>query len=343
MKPHFYIDLASSFGDVQSAVPSNIQRPVFSFLHTPFYYRQQADNYCLSQTIIGTYSYLYSHTFSIADTVSITLQVSKRHFHILYLLASPTDISLHTEHGQAIGTLSEMQGAFYYLPKGKYQLNLSRGRYQFFGFETAPKLFQLFNERSYAFLEPLLISYQHSYTEPICGPGFSVDPHHQQRLHYLCQQAKTGSLECELRLLEQLRSMIELAKESLSEYRARQENLAKLAEKARELITQYVLLEGQAFALAQLEKDLNRSLHYLNTVFKKRYQMSLREFKVQKVLELAIRSLDEGIGIKNTGYRCGFESPSTFCHFFKRQMGISAREYLQQKNPVTITRFKLPR
>lgn len=103
-----------------------------------------------------------------------------------------------------------------------------------------------------------------------------------------------------------------------------------LAVRIKRLLDKFIKEHGQEFNFSALEKDLKRSANYLNRVFKTVFGYSMRQYKEQGLLLLALQHFIMSYPITQTAYALGYNSPSAFAHFFKRMTGLSASQYINR-------------
>ncbi len=86
--------------------------------------------------------------------------------------------------------------------------------------------------------------------------------------------------------------------------------------------------------LTQLAEASGLSKDYLSQLFKKTTGVTVSDYIKKRRLSASKQLLDSGISISETAYRLGFCSESYFISCFKKEYGMTVREYLISKGKV---------
>ncbi|MBQ8552013.1 MAG: helix-turn-helix transcriptional regulator [Clostridia bacterium] len=84
-------------------------------------------------------------------------------------------------------------------------------------------------------------------------------------------------------------------------------------------------------SVSDIAAELNYSPNYLSQYFKKRMNMGLHEFLIEKKLSVAAANLLSGMNVTKCGLECGFESTSHFIRTFKAFYGVTPKQFTLQK------------
>ncbi|MBQ8600832.1 MAG: AraC family transcriptional regulator, partial [Clostridia bacterium] len=94
----------------------------------------------------------------------------------------------------------------------------------------------------------------------------------------------------------------------------------------RQLIDQSV--SSPSFSIQQLCREVKVSHAHLLKLFKEAYGMTIKEYVVQKRLELACELLlTTNLSVKSVAYSCGFSDEIHFMKTFKNAIGTTALRY----------------
>ncbi|SFR32301.1 Helix-turn-helix domain-containing protein [Robiginitalea myxolifaciens] len=79
--------------------------------------------------------------------------------------------------------------------------------------------------------------------------------------------------------------------------------------------------------LEALSKDRFVSKYHLLRLFRKYYGQTPKQYLISTRLNKSKEYLREGMGVTETCFAVGFESPSSFSKLFKSRNGVSPREF----------------
>ncbi len=81
-------------------------------------------------------------------------------------------------------------------------------------------------------------------------------------------------------------------------------------------------------SLAEVSEELSYNPKYLSHIFKEKMGMGFSEYLRMLRIKQAILLFDHGIdSVKNVAYLCGFADPLYFSSVFKKEIGLSPKEY----------------
>lgn len=128
---------------------------------------------------------------------------------------------------------------------------------------------------------------------------------------------------------------IDLAAESMLLYSLSRLNISK--NDANKLINTIVELTEAEYtdpdtSISSLAKELNYNPKYLSHLFKEKMGISFSEYLRNLRLKYAVTLLDHGIdSVKSIAFLCGFTDPLYFSSVFKKNIGVSPKEYKSKK------------
>jgi len=90
-----------------------------------------------------------------------------------------------------------------------------------------------------------------------------------------------------------------------------------------------------SLTLALMAKELGYSAKYISKLFKDNTGMTFSEYLKHTRIKHAIFLMEQGItSVKNISLLSGYKDPLYFSNVFKKEIGISASEYIKQKGNV---------
>lgn len=329
MKKTLHYRLQDYFGPAVEPKALNRAGPSLAIRHANCSYFISGPNEAIEQEFDGHYGYLYSHDLWLAESVLFSIQVDMADLHVIYLMEGQEGIYLLDSLKQPICTIAPGRARYLYLPMGRYHLSVPQGYTQLFGFYFDGKLFRQGNERPFRFLHGLIEAYRQGATEPHYSIDFRVGPRTKARIEYLLTHLECGQLNTERFVLDGLTELLLISRDKVVEEYEMSSASKLVAKRTRELLQQYVEQHGQEFRIAQLGEDQQLSMSYIKRAFLTQYKQSLSSYKNELILEKSKLLLALGTSISEVAYDCGYNSLGAFCHFFKRQTGITAQVYIQ--------------
>ena len=83
-------------------------------------------------------------------------------------------------------------------------------------------------------------------------------------------------------------------------------------------------------SLDKLSEDLFFSKYYILHEFKKKTGISLYKYIIKRKLEYSKTLIESGMPIKEVYHHCGFGDYSNFFKVFKREYGLTPKQYYNQ-------------
>ena len=111
-------------------------------------------------------------------------------------------------------------------------------------------------------------------------------------------------------------------------------SLSQLDKQFMHNITQLVddNIANSDFAISDITTNLGISRSLLHTKMKNLAGMSMGDYIRKRRLDKACQLLHDGYNVSETAYRTGFSDPSYFSKTFKKHIGISPTEYINERN-----------
>ncbi len=139
-------------------------------------------------------------------------------------------------------------------------------------------------------------------------------------------QVRLGKLDTSMQIKEAAKAHLLLITERIGEWRAN--GMRALLLKAKEYIDNNY---RKSISLEEVAEQIGISSYYLSKLFKDRFQVTfidyLKNTRLQKAKELL---LDGSMPLKEIALTIGYKDPNYFSRFFKKETGISPRDYRNQ-------------
>lgn len=83
-------------------------------------------------------------------------------------------------------------------------------------------------------------------------------------------------------------------------------------------------------SLSTIAKEMGYNAKYLSHFFKQKMQTGFSEYLRSLRLQYAVTLFEHGIDcVKNVAFLCGFSDPLYFSNIFKKELGVSPKEFVQ--------------
>lgn len=331
MKKSLHINLRTYFGQALPQDAPDLRQPMLLIRHSEKKYYERSSDWAITQEFDGKYGYLYCYELNLHEQKTIPIKIKKNDLHALYLMAGQK-IALYPKNecdNQIV--LSAQRARYFYLPKGRYQLVLPKGKSLLFGFYFDSTIFRRNYELQFDFLQPLLHAQRQLSPVPVASIDFTVAERTHAYIEQLCAELTDIDLDNESSILTHLIALIKLSKEKVfDEYKAERAD-KKLATQVHELLLQKVKHLGQEYSIDELAQLVGRHADYLNQIHKLYYGCTLTELKEATLLAMAKKLLATSPSISSSAYACGYNSVSAFTRFFQRQSGKTPSEFLNSR------------
>lgn len=109
--------------------------------------------------------------------------------------------------------------------------------------------------------------------------------------------------------------------------------LSKKVDKSNALINKILEKTEEAFdepdfSIGYLSEELGYNSKYLSHIFKEKMHVSFSEYLRTMRIKHAVTLFDHGIdSVKNVAFLCGYTDPLYFSNVFKKEVGMSPKEY----------------
>lgn len=327
MKKSLYINFRAYFGQpIADSVP-NRPKPWLHIRHAEEHYYAKEGNWAIAQEFDGKHGYLFSYDLYFEEAVVIPVRVDIGDLYVLYLVEGDADILIRDAADNLICTLVPCRARYLYVPPGDYQVELSRGKHQIFGFYFDGGIFRDGNDRSFRFLHEVIAAYQHKATDLVFSIDFLVGPKTRLHIAHLCKNLTKGNFNNETFIFDELSRLVQLSRRKVHEEYEQINPAQHLADNAIELVKAYVHTHGQAFSIQHVASDLDVTAAHLCRVFKDEQLPSPRSYKDRFLLARCKKELLHDQQLGDVAERCRFSSIASFSRFFKKHTGQTPGAY----------------
>lgn len=291
-------------------------------------FRKNKGKSCIEQSFKGRLGYLQQYNIVVDESVCIPIEIKQSDLYVAYSIHSRAKILLSDSENRHVLSLHQGRALYAYLPKGNYNLTLSPGKYQLFGFYFDVGMFDDGGDREFSFLKPLLEAHRNSSSAPLMSTDFSLDAKTEAYIHALCLRIKTGDLSSQIYMFTTMKDLIKLSKTKIEEKYEPKNYKKTIVEAAKIILESNVEAEGVRYKLTAVADRLAISLNYLQIIFKVESGETLSQFKGRIIVEKAKKLMRDGKMPKETSELCGFENLPAFYRFFKRETQMTPKDYI---------------
>lgn len=323
---------ASIFGPALQPTQAGNLTPALRIQDGTITYRKTGSRSCIEQDFKGYLGYLQHFDWVIDRDAVIPVVVKQRDIYAIYAIRTTGRLHLSDSKGWHIAELRKRRARYIYLPPGDYTLHVSAGRHQLFYFYFSIGIFDGGADDTFDFLKPLLEAHRQQSCTPLASRDFGICPVTESYIQFLCKQLKKGDLDSQIFIIDRMKELVKLSLQKIKQEHEPRSHTQALAESAKALIEINTEADGIQYKLDTLADKLNISLNYLHIVFKAETGMSLRKHINTLVCEHAKKHLHSGQSILETAYLCGFADVSGFYKFFKRQTGLTPKQFIDQQS-----------
>lgn len=311
-----------------SRMPStSVPDPIIPIRHADVHYYREGSDYAIVQDFDARDCYFYSYDITLKENLRIPVHTTMADLHACYLLRADQAVTFCANTDETLTTLSPERARFVYLPKGEYQLQLAPGSYCFFGFYFDGGLFRDGNERPFAFLQDIIQAYRANLPEPVVSIDFPAGEHTLGQIRRFCRYIKKGDIENEKFVVQELISLLKLAKEKVYDTYERTTDPELLIQRCRDLLAGRIANHGNAVRIRDVAGQLHVRPEYLSRLHQQYHQQKLNDYRDSLVLEKICGLLEEHYSLLEISVLCGFPGIRELNRFFKRKTGITPGQY----------------
>ncbi|WP_196940676.1 helix-turn-helix domain-containing protein [Sphingobacterium pedocola] len=293
-------------------------------------YRRTGSCSSIEQDFKGYLGYLQHFDWVIDRDIIIPVQVKQRDVYAIYAMRAKGHLNLTDNEGKHIMALGERRARYVYLPPGDYLLHLSAGRYQLFDFYFSIGIFDDGADETFDFLKPLLDAHRSAAAEPIVSVDFLVGAQTETYIEALCSRLIKGDLDSQIFIIVTMKELVKLSRKKIKQEYEPDDYKKSVADAAKIILDINTETYGIKCKFDTIAEKLNITLNYLQIIFKDETGLSLQQYVNELVTERAKKHLRDGLSIRITTEKCGFADISGFCKFFKREVGLTPRQFLKR-------------
>lgn len=327
MRKSAFFKTVLQFGQALSAHQVGKLAPAMRIQDSAIIYRRQQGRSCIEQEFKGFLGYLQYYEISVDADIIIPMEVGQRDIYGLYSLRVKGRMHLRDQQGKKITQFKDRRALYQYLPPSEYYLHLTAGKYQFLCYYFDIGIFDGGADESFDFLRELLDAQRTAAEAPIKTLDFRIGPVTEYTIEFLFANLKKGDLDSQVFIIHTMKELVKLALKKINEERDGMTHKARIANAAKLLIEHYVKQDGIKCNLERIADKLAISVNYLQKVFKAETGKTPTQCINELVLAFAKSRLDHGENRSDTATACGFGDLSNFYRFFKREAGLTPKEY----------------
>ncbi len=328
MKKSLHVNFRAYFGQpIADSVP-NRPKPWLHIRHAEEHYYAKEGNWAIAQEFDGKHGYLFSYDLHFEEAVVIPIRVDIGDLYVLYLVEGDADILIRDAADNLICTLAPCRARYLYVPPGDYQVELSAGGYQVFGFYFNGGISRDGNERPFRFLHEVIDAYRKEAIDSVYSIDFLVGPKTRLHIVHLCKNLTKGDFNNETFIFDELSRLIQLSKRKVQEEHEQIDAAQRLVTNAIELIEAYVHTHGQAFSIQNVGSDLEVTAAHLCHIFKQEKRPAPKSYKTHFLLVRCKKELLDYQQLGDVAERCRFSSVASFSRFFKKHTGQTPGAYI---------------
>lgn len=328
MKKSLHVNFLAHFGQAIADQTPEQPKPRLNIRQADTQYYAKEGNWAIAQEFDGKHGYLFSYDLHFEEAAVIPVRVDIADLYVLYLVEGDADILIRDAADNLICTLAPCRARYLYVPPGDYQVELSAGGYQVFGFYFDGGIFRDGNDRSFRFLHEVIAAYRNKATHLVYSIDFLVGPKTRLHIAHLCKNLTKGDFNNEIFIFDELSRLIQLSKRKIQEEHEQISAAQRLVTNAIALIEAYVHTHGQAFSIQHVAGDLEVTAAHLCHIFKRQNRPSPKSYKNRFLLTRCKKELLRYPQLGDVAERCQFSSVASFSRFFKKHTGQTPGAYI---------------
>lgn len=329
MLKSLHLHLFTHFGLPRKMTSADMPDPMVPIRHADVHYYREGSDYAIVQDFDARDCYFYSYDITLQENLRIPVHATMADLHACYLLRADQAVTFCANTDETLTTLSPERARFLYLPSGQYQLCLAPGSYCLFGFYFDGGLFRDGNERPFAFLQDVIEAYRANLPEPVVSIDFPAGEHTLGQIRRFCRCIKKGDIENEKFVVQELISLLKLAKEKVYDVYERTTDPELLIQRCRSLLAHRIALFGNTVRIRDVAGQLHVRHEYLSRLHQRYHQQKLNDYRDGLVTEKIRRLLEEPYTLLEISLLCGFPGIRELNRFFKRKTGMTPGQYIK--------------
>jgi len=270
----------------------------------------------------------YSYTIEAATRTAINFQIHNPQTHLLYHTEGRKAVRYCQYQGCEEYLFPPQQGVFLYVPETIINLYLEPGRYHIQGFTLPVDLLQCGELAEFGFLTEIIAINKIKPPQYKASIGFIASEHTRRILRDLTIKLGNKPLIPKISILQKIEDLLYLCKDKVLIARGQLCGPDLMVQQARLLISKRIAESDDLLRIKDIADTLNIRPSYLSYLHKERFGIAIMKYRNQELLKKAKYCLRQNQSIKMSTIRCGFGDESSFCHFFKRQTGLTPSGYL---------------
>lgn len=270
----------------------------------------------------------YSYTIEVATHTAINFQVHNPQTHLLYHIDGRRAVRYGQSQSCEEYLFPPHQGVFLYVPETIINVYFEPGNYHLQGFNLPVDLIELGELAEFGFLTEIIATNRLKPRQYKASIGFIASQHTRRILRDLTIELGNKPLIPKIRILRKIEDLLYLCKDKLLIAGRQLYDPDLIVQQARLLISKRIAESDDLVRIKNIANTLNIQPSYLSYLHKERFGIAIMKYRNQELLKKAKVCLRQNNSIKMSTIVCGFKNESSFCNFFKKQMGLTPSSYL---------------
>lgn len=327
MKRSLHINFSAHFGQPLANHNPDVGKPQLCIRHAEKQHYRKLSDWAITQEFDGKHGYLYGYDLQLEQAMTITVRVDMGDLHVIYVVEGNADILIHDAAANIVCTLTAGRARYLYIPPGDYQVELSRGQHQIFGFYFDGGIFRNGNERSFRFLHEIIAGYRNRSANLLHSIDFPVGPQTLRCIQHCCCNLKKGDLDNEAFVLTELTRLMQLSKEKVFTEYEQTSDPELLIHRCRQLLAKGIAYQGNKAHIKLIAPQLGARYEYLNRLHKQFYGEKLSDYRNSLLVKHVETLLVGSFSLWEVAIQSGFHGPSELNRFFKKHRGMTLAQY----------------
>lgn len=327
MKKSLHVNFLTHFGQVIADQTPEQPKPRLNIRHADTQYYAKEGNWAIAQEFDGKHGYLFSYDLHLEEAAVIPVRVDMGDLYVLYVVEGDTDILVRDAADDLVCTLAPGRARYLYVPPGDYQVELSAGGFQVFGFYFDGGIFRDGNERNFRFLHEVIAAYRSQATHLVYSIDFLVGPKTLLHIDHLCNNLRKGDLDNEAFVLTELTRLMQLSKEKVFTEYEQTSDPELLIHRCRQLLAKGITYQGNKVQIKLIAPQLRARHEYLNRLHKQFYGEKLSDYRNSLLVKHVETLLAGPFSLWEVAIQSGFHGPSELNRFFKKHRGMTLARY----------------
>lgn len=274
----------------------------------------------------------YSYSLEVFTDTQMSFQILQPQTHLIYHIYGRAPIRYSQYQCNKEYYFPPQHGVLFYIPTTVMTLHLKVGKYHIQGFNLPLDLLHVNGLAEFDYLLEIIEVYKRKPPQYYVSVSFIALEHTQRILTNLSAELSKNPIIPKTIILLVIEELLYLSKDKLLKAQGHLGNPEIMVHQARLLIVKRMAESDNLFLLKDIANELHIQPDYLNRLHKKRFGIPIMKYRNHQLLKKAKYFLDHKQSLKTTTLKCGFSEIASFCHFFKKETGMTPTHYLSITN-----------